>query len=290
MSHASLQNLNAFGDQALAHSPYVGKICVIATMHGKEAAIAPVLRRRLGMNPTTTSTLDTDSLGTFSGEIPRAGSMDDAAVQKARLGMLEANVSLGVASEGSFGPHPATPFVAAGRELMVLVDDERGIVIRDQLLDQNPMFDHIVASTHALESFLRRMDFPKHAAIVRPSVAGEPAARAEAIAQSVRLSLDGCALVQTDMRPHMNPTRMATLGTLAERFAARIASLCPGCGSPGFGLVGQETGLPCAWCGGPSVLVVHRIFGCVACDYREVRGRDDGLTQADPGRCPDCNP
>ena len=118
----------------------------------------------------------------------------------------------------------------------------------------------------------------------------EPGALTEAIAEAAGLSEDGKALVGTDMRAHMNPTRMATLGRLAEQLAERLSCACPDCDAPGFGLVDTQTGLPCEWCGGPSVLVRSRIFGCASCDYRESRPRPDGLEHADPGKCPACNP
>ena len=69
--------------------PYAGQRCVLATMHGKETAIAPVLLGRLGLVVTTAPNIDTDALGTFTGEIPRAGTIREAAVAKARLGMNE---------------------------------------------------------------------------------------------------------------------------------------------------------------------------------------------------------
>lgn len=83
---------------------------------------------------------------------------------------------------------------------------------------------------------------------------------------------------------------MAAIGRLAERLADRLASLCPACQSPGYGIIAVEKGLPCAWCGGPSLMVRHQVFGCVICDKQEKRARSDGLTQADPGQCAYCNP
>jgi hypothetical protein len=118
----------------------------------------------------------------------------------------------------------------------------------------------------------------------------EPKALQVAIATAAGLSADGKALVETDMRAHMNPTRMAALGRLAEQLAGRLRCVCPDCAAPGFGLVDTENGLPCEWCGGPSVMVRHQIFGCANCDYRERRPRPDGLLHADPGKCMTCNP
>ena len=77
---------------------------------------------------------------------PAAGTITETALAKARLGMAAASATIGIASEGSYGPHPHMPFVAAGIEVMVLIDDERGIVVREQLIDEAPMFDHMIVN------------------------------------------------------------------------------------------------------------------------------------------------
>lgn len=120
---------------------------MLATMHGKEAAIAPVLLERLGLALSTAPDLDTDTLGTFTGEIPRTGAMRDAAVAKARLGMAATGLPIGIASEGSYGPHPHVPSTASGIEIMVLVDDTRGIVVSEVLVEDTPLYDHAFAAT-----------------------------------------------------------------------------------------------------------------------------------------------
>jgi hypothetical protein len=270
-------------------------------MHGKEAAIAPVFHRRLGLEVATAPGLDTDVLGTFTGEIPRAGTIREAAIAKARLGMEATVLPIGLASEGSYGPHPHVPFIPGGVELMVLVDDTRGIVASEHLIADAPAFAHMFAAAgDDLNPFLDRIGFPDHALIVKPTEGDRDATifkgvrtRSEldlAIVSCSGHSTDGRALVQTDMRAHMNPTRMATLGGLASALAARLSSLCPACNAPGYGQIDVKTGLPCEWCGAPSVMVRHRVFGCVACTHRQIRPRADGKTQADPGHCPQCNP
>ena len=75
--------------------------------------------------------LDTDQLGTFSGEIERIAPPLETAIQKARLGMKETGLLLGIASEGSVGPDPIVPFIHSNTEHLVLVDDEIGIVISE---------------------------------------------------------------------------------------------------------------------------------------------------------------
>jgi hypothetical protein len=293
---------NGNPNRSLPARSYVGRRAVLATMHGKERAIVPAFRERLGVAIEIANAIDTDALGTFTGEIPRAGTMQDAAVAKARLGMAATGIQIGIASEGSYGPHPSVPIIPAGIELMVVVDDERGIVVSDHLIDDAPVYRHIVTADLAgLAGYLDQIRFPDHAVIVRPNAVEHTTplvhkglrskdALARAIAECVAWSRDGLALVQTDMRAHMNPTRMATLGRLAALLCDRLGTPCPACGIPGYGQIDTEAGLPCRWCGAPSGLVRHFIFGCVSCEHREKRPRSDGLTQADPRHCPECNP
>ena len=56
-----------------------GKIAVLATMHGKERVIAPLVETRLGLRVRLPGAFDTDRFGTFSGEVKRAGSQIEAA-------------------------------------------------------------------------------------------------------------------------------------------------------------------------------------------------------------------
>lgn len=286
--------------EAQAH-PYAGARAALATMHRKERAIAPALANLPGFEVIVPPGLDTDRLGTFTGETPRAGTIKEAAIAKARLGMEAAGLPLGLASEGAYGPHPQIPFIAAGVELLVLVDDARGLIVKEHIIEDAPHYHHaVVGAGDDLADFLARVEFPAHGVIVRPN-AGAPdtatirkglqsdQALTEAVRAACAASPDGQAFVQTDMRAHVNPRRMATLTRLAERFAARLARLCPDCGAPGYGMVDVESGLPCAGCGAPSGLVRFEVFGCGACDRRERRPRADGQESADPRHCHLCN-
>jgi hypothetical protein len=170
-------------------------------------------------------------------------------------------------------------------------------VVREHLVDEAPIYDHAVATSACeLEDFLRSIDFPAHALIAKAnsaSGAGAPLKGlrsreelAHALRDCVERSEDTRAFVQTDMRAHMNPTRMAAIGRLAERFADRLTCFFPACQSPGYGIIAVEKGLPCAWCGGPSLMVRHQVFGCVRLRQpREARA----LRRPDPGQCAYCN-
>ena len=110
------------------------------------------------------------------------------------------------------------------------------------------------------------------------------------IARAAAESDDGVAHVETDMRAHLNPTRMAVIRKLAFRLARRIATPCPGCAAPGFGQTGEVIGLPCEWCESATEMIRLESWSCAACSYREERPRRDGLRRAPAQHCPHCNP
>lgn len=100
------------------------------TQHGKESVIAPVLDAALGCRVERVGGFDTDTLGTFTRNIPRAGSQIEAARRKARIGMELSGLPLGLASEGAFGPDPMACLLPWNVELLLFIDDERGIEVK----------------------------------------------------------------------------------------------------------------------------------------------------------------
>ncbi len=108
-------------------------------MHGKERAIAPALQKRLGARTVVPASLDTDALGTFTGEIARVGTMGETAIASAAW-----HVSRGREARQrerrSVRTPPHVPFVPCGRELVVFVDDENGFVVSDSCLSLTTNF------------------------------------------------------------------------------------------------------------------------------------------------------
>jgi len=289
---------------ARSDHPYFGRRAVLASMHGKEAALALPFMTELGVELIAAPGIDTDQLGTFSGEIERIGSMLDVAERKARLGMEAAGCDLGLASEGSFGPHPQIPFLPAGRELLTFIDEGRGLRISEALITKTNYARTSVGETAELQDFLTRIGFPSHAVVVSPQrasrtlPAGAPLFKGvkdlgtltQAVALCAKVGDEGKAFVETDMRAHMNPTRMQSLRPLAERLAQRLAHLCPDCLVPGYGRVDVVQGLPCSACGEPTAWTHLDVYGCMSCGVREHRPRADGLLTTEPVNCPACNP
>lgn len=280
--------------------PYAGLAAVLATRHGKERALNLPMRR-LGLSIRTVPDLDTDSLGTFSGEIARRGTPLETVIAKARLGMKASGLPLALANEGSFGPHPANPFVPADFELLVLVDDERGIIVKESLLSHRTCHSEFEADhLDAFLPWLHRIGFPRQAVIVRPANAApgemlfkglaDEDSLARAIERCATASVNGRVVLQPDLRAHHSPQRMRLIRQLGWRMAARLASLCPACRSPGYGWLESRRGLPCGGCRAPTRLVLTEIHGCSRCPERQQQPPGHGLVSAEPGYCDYCNP
>lgn len=249
------------------------------------------MRDVLGLSVVVPPGLDTDLLGTFSGEVERKGTPSAVVVDKARFGMAEAGLGLGIASEGSFRPHAELSFAVGCHELMAFVDDEEGLVVVEDLFTLDTNFANAKARTPGdLGDFLKRVGFPAHALIAVPNDRiridhddrvrlvleevpeqqlykglEDNAALAQAVERCAALSADGLAHVETDMRAHLNPTRMRTIAALAVRLARRLATTCPACGSPGWGRIAAQ------WERGADggLIAVRETMGCARCAHRE---------------------
>jgi len=270
----------------------------LLTQHGKERAIAPVLEPVLGCRIERVAGFDTDRLGTFTREIPRAGTQLEAARKKARLGMELSGLPLGLASEGSFGPDPLAGLFPWNVEIIVFIDDEAGLEIVGRAQGAARHAHLLTGDWQAALSFARVAGFPEHHLVVRPEGENDPrvqkgiAAWEDFEAAYVRaqaLSASGLVFLENDLRAHAHPTRMARIREAAEDLAARLASLCPACAAPGFWIVERIPGLPCAECGAPTRETRAEVWGCVKCAHRVTRERA-GPRHADPERCDCCNP
>ncbi|MBX7143699.1 MAG: hypothetical protein K1X79_04545 [Oligoflexia bacterium] len=281
-------------------SSYYGKYIAFATKHRKEQAVQEPFRKILGAG-LIVPWVETDQFGTFSGEVQRQGSALYVAERKARLGMQAARFPLGLASEGSFGPHPHAPYLSSNQELLLFIDDELGFMVHEMAVTVDTNYAHkIVSSMDEIGDFLCRAKFPSHALIVRPNQWVDKHVINKAINQLKELeaavytacqhSSDKKAWIETDMRANFNPSRMKIIGDLAQRLATRLSRHCPGCSLPGWGVVDVENGLRCEYCGAPTETVAFEIFGCARCNHRQRLPRADGRLTADAMQCQFCNP
>ncbi|GAB0120131.1 hypothetical protein Acid7E03_42030 [Acidisoma sp. 7E03] len=220
---------------------------VLTTMHAKERVMAPILLDGLGLHVELACGVDTDRFGTFSREVERQGSQRAAARAKIAAGFERTpGARVGLASEGSFGPHPHVPFFAMGHEIVMMIDRENGLELIG--FDTSPHTNFSQgAARHCQDAlaFAEGVGFPEHGVIVLGCREGEPAPDAflrkdlldrEALAAAVREACHQCgtAFLETDMRAHRNPTRMAAIARATRDLVRRFHSRCPACAYPGF--------------------------------------------------------
>ena len=283
-------------------SIYAGSCIILTTKHAKSIAIAPPFLERLEAS-VLEYVVDTDKLGTFSGEVERQGNALECARRKCEwsLNTLGNKVEFALASEGSFGPHPFIPFLPYDHEILYFIDRKHGFHLHlSHLTEKTNYRMQSIDSLEELEKFSKYAQFPSHALILRPNSreVREPLFKGidssdvleEAFKECMKYSSDSKVWVETDMRAQFNPSRMAVIGELASRLAEQLQTPCPKCEIPGWGKVRQEKGLKCSWCGSETELVKSEIYGCVKCDYEENTERSDGIKEADPGSCQFCNP
>ncbi|MCB9081679.1 MAG: hypothetical protein H6555_08215 [Lewinellaceae bacterium] len=273
---------------------------LLATKHGKESSIAPVLETAFSWTIATPPDFDTDQFGTFTGEIDRGDDPLAAARSKA-LAALEhyPAYTAVIASEGSFGPHPEIPFVASDHELLYFYDRTSALEVHASLLSTQTNYrQQKITDWTALIDLAREVSFPGHRLILRGKSAGQPDQLIKGIGDYPDLEhayrqFSAAALdiwAETDMRAMYNPTRQTVIRQAAERLVAKLKSPCPACQRPGFDVVRYDEGLPCLWCHSPTRLIQTYYWGCPGCGHEEARPRQDGLTMADPGYCDACNP
>lgn len=271
---------------------------IIATQHHKEQVIAPVFEGKLGVICFTDSRLNTDVLGTFSGEIERSNDPITTARKKCIMAMELSGVDLAIASEGSFGQHPSLFFAHADDEWLLFVDRKNNleIVVRDISIETN-FNASTINNLEELKVFANKVKFPSHALIVKKAssdysemVKGiQQWDELNSIANSLLLE-HGSFYVETDMRAMFNPTRMDVIKNLSHKLIDKIQSYCPNCQTPGFGITDSILGLPCEWCNLPTRSVLAHVYSCNKCNFKQEEKFPLGKRAEDPMYCDRCNP
>ncbi len=279
--------------------PYAGLEIAFLTRHGKEMIVAPVLETALGCRVMHVDGFDTDRLGTFSREIPRPGTQLDAARRKARIGMELAGRSLGLASEGVFAADPFLGALPWNTELLLLIDDVRGIEVAG-IAEQAGCHAHrLTGDWEVARRFAGEAGFPGHHLVLRPAHPDDARLEKglhdwETLERAFRRARDdsenGLVFIEHDLRAHAHPGRRQVIRRATENLRDKLLSCCPDCGAPGFWPVERIPGLPCAACGAPTREARTVVWGCPQCGRREPRLPDTLRSGADPGRCDHCNP
>lgn len=277
---------------------FEGRTLVIASMHRKEEILQPLLEQKLGITVQVAKGLNTDLLGTFSGEVARLADPLTTARKKCELALDLSGCDLALASEGSFGPHPAAFFLPANEEWLLLVDRKNNVEIHARHLSLETNFSGQEFHTiKELDAFASKVGFPSHGLILRKSkeemngmLKGiiDPSQLRMAALQL--LEIQGSAYIETDMRAMFNPSRMKVIQETAQLLLQKLNSRCPSCQLPGFSITSTEPGLPCSLCGTPSNAALAHLLVCNYCNYQERVAFPDGKKTEDPQYCQVCNP
>ncbi len=283
-------------------SSFRNRVAVLATMHGKEQAIAPILEPELGLKIQVPPDFDTDRFGTFTRDIDRSGTQLEAARKKALSAIEQTGFDLAIASEGSFAPHPAFPMLACDRELVVLIDILNDLEIVGESISTETNFNHCsVSSFDQAYQFAIKAGFPNHGLVVMVSKDAtdrddilKSISNIDQLKEAVEIALaqstTGSVHIETDMRAMYNPTRMNAIAQATHDLIKNLKHCCPNCSAPGFTVSNVRSGLPCRWCGAPTGLTLAQIYQCQKCDFEQEKLYPNDVQSADPMYCLYCNP
>jgi len=277
---------------------FAGRTLLIATKHEKELVLAPLFEQALGVRCVVPALLDTDVLGTFSGEIERADDPLVTARKKCVMAMEQTGGDLALASEGSFGPHPTMFFTHADDELLLLLDAKNQLEIVVRFLTTETNFNGMEVKTKTeLIAFAKAVHFPSHGLILKKAKFEVEEMKKgikdwETLMQHFHHLMETyqTAFVETDMRAMHNPMRMEFIGKVAQKLIAKIHSLCPSCELPGFGITAVREGLPCSACGHPTASTLSYVYSCAVCEFTKEERYPHDKKYEEPMFCNVCNP
>jgi hypothetical protein len=272
-----------------------GRKVVIATKHQKEQVIGPALQEAFGMEYIVSENVDTDILGTFTGEVERVLTPVEAARGKCILALAECDADFAIGSEGSFGPHATLYFLPADEEYLVLMNREQDLEIAVKLTSLNTNYASFELGAELnLFDFLQQVKFPSHGLHVKsPEAYVAKGIRSEdRLNQAIQEAVNrfGTYTLETDMRAMNNPTRMSVIEELAAKLVVKMKSCCPTCQRPGFSPTDVIRGLVCSCCSLPTKSVKSLIYCCEGCHYTTCVDFPDSKTTEDPMFCDFCNP
>jgi len=276
---------------------YFNHTIAIATQHSKELVISPLLNKELGLLPIVPDAIHTDVLGTFSGEIDREGSPLETVRKKCDLAHV-LGFDLVIASEGSFGPHLAIPFVQSDEEIILMKDYQSDVEIIASFISMHTNFS--AKAIHSLEELLKFSEhvfFPSHGIIIKDKDRNFTYVNKDILSESDLINaFEYCMLhfgicyAETDMRAHKNPTRMGVIEKTCLQLIDKVKSFCPICLTPGFSVQDQVRGLPCELCHFPTRSIHTNIYICKKCSHREDKIFPNNKEYEDPQFCDICNP
>jgi hypothetical protein len=275
------------------------RLAVIATMHRKEAAIAPILQTSLELRTIVPQDFDSDLFGTFTRDIDRPANQIETAKLKAEEALKLIDADLAIASEGSFFPHPIFG-IPYNREIVLLLDKKHDFTVYGESLSTDTNFRHqVISSYEQAYEFAVKVGFPDHGIVLMEDAhtSAKEAIHKGINSEDVLRDLVNQLLkrspqihIETDMRSLYNPTRMKNIAKATEDLVRKLQQLCPNCNFVNFDVVESLKGLRCELCGFPTQVTRANIYHCDRCDFKQEILFPNGIQFADPMYCSYCNP
>ena len=269
------------------------KKLLIVTKHHKDKVISKHFKKKFGLETYLSTKFDTDTLGTFTGEIARKDDALTTLRKKCLSGMQLEGFDIAVATEGSFGNHPSIFFIPAHEEIIMFKDLKNNIEIVEKIITTDTNFSSKkINSKAAIKEFCIDVNFPKTGVILKFYNENEKfyikdLKTLKALKDKYN---DYHCEIETDMRAMNNPKRMEIISNLTIKLINKILNLCPSCKSPGFGVVTSHEGLKCKNCSMPTKSTLYHKLKCNQCNYEEDKMYPHQKTFEDPMFCDYCNP
>jgi hypothetical protein len=260
---------------------------VLLTKHEKSRWISPQLAA-LNYTVRESSAFDTDTLGTFSGEVERTLSPKAAALTKAQKACEVSGSDWGLGSEGSFGGGPIPGLINWNDEILCLYQQSTEFTVYASASGASSLHKFAL-DDHALVK-KRLFEFPGQHWILRSGQRIEKGLTSSQLLDSLQASRTSLDLLQVepDLRALYCPQRQQIIAKAATDLARRLSINCPQCDAVNFVVKEKLSGLPCSQCGLPSDVAKSWISICDGCDYRD--GHVVREQHADPKYCHFCNP
>lgn len=282
----------------LVKNYFINRKAALGTKHNKELVIAPILKKALGLNVVIPNNFDSDKFGTFTADVDRNFSQRETAKLKALEAMNLLKFDIGIGSEGSFTPHPSFPSLILNTEIIALIDNKYSFEIygiSSEIVDYAQARE--VNNIDEVIEFAKKINFPKHAVVLRKSEKDYSAMKkgiqdiANLKKKAKKMLYESNSIwIETDLRAHVNESRMAHIKKATENLIEIINRACPGCEKPGFKSISSKAGLPCEICNKPTNLILYEIFQCNSCGFKNTIKYPSGEKTAYSGYCDYCNP
>ena len=257
---------------------------VLLSKHQKLFQIASALTKA-DIELTEYSEFDTDTLGTFSGEIERRLSPKECALKKAQLACELTGADIGIGSEGSFGGGPAPGIINWSSELICLFNNTSKQAI--YAFAAGPFSVGNINANDATHLQTQLARFPKQHWIYR----GTDKIHKGLSEQQIKDMSDSFAwpvVIEPDLRAMFSPQRREMISKAADDLSERLTSFCPNCEAPDFVVKRTKPGLPCQLCQFPTNSIGSKVKQCECCGHSEETAVATKF--ADPATCPLCNP